>query len=589
MNSIRAKITWSFIILIGCSVLGTGIFVALLLKSSHLDSLSGRLIKEGEMLARTVEWEKHLKYPSYFQREAEVYGQTLDARVTIFDRNGETLGDSFRDHHILNGKEYPEVKRALTGEQENLTEIREDFVHAAFPVIRKGEIEGVIRLSLQVQNVNQSLSQVWLSLIGGLIIAFSLAAFASSRIALSVTRPLEEIIQVAVDIAQKNIHRRVQQSGKDEVARLGQAINRMAHSLQKQMEAIRKSERRLNSVIETMESGLIMVDSTGKVSVANRAFERMFSLGEGDIIGGSYQRLTYPYDLSSLIQECAESHTRLQREIHLFYPVEKVLEVNLTPMWVEKNGVGVVAVFHDLTAIRRLEQLRKDFVANVSHELKTPITSIRGFSETLLDGALNDPDTCREFLKIIHEESLRLQRLIGDILDLSGIESKQLQVKKELISINSLVSFVVKTLEDQIKSKQLTLQVDIPESFTIEADPDRFRQIFLNLLTNAMTYTPAGGSICLSIKNEKDFWTLQVSDTGIGIPEADLPRIFERFYRVDKARSRNSGGTGLGLAIVKHLVEGHQGTIDVESRIGKGTTFTLRFPHEPTFIDETNK
>ncbi|SEM97412.1 two-component system histidine kinase PnpS [Lihuaxuella thermophila] len=576
MRSLRGKITGSFLLLIGCSVLGTGIFVALLLQSSYLDSLTGRLTKEGKMIAETIEWEKNLDDPHHFERQANIYGRTLGARVTFFDAEGVVLGDSAEGNQ-LNGKAFPEVKRGLLKSSEP-TVIKNDFLHATLPVIRNGKVLGAIRVSMDLEEVNRSLEKVWLSLAGGLIIAYSLAAFFSSRIAGGVTRPLEEITQVAVDIAQNRIHKRVQQTGNDEIARLGRAINRMAHSLQKQMETIRKSERRLGSIIESMESGLIMVDSTGRVSLANRAFERMFGVPAADIIGVSYKRLTYPYDLTALITECAESGSRLRKEIHLYYPEERMLEANLAPMWVEKNGVGVVIVFHDLTAIRRLEQLRRDFVANVSHELKTPITSILGFAETLLDGALKDPDTCREFLKIIHDESLRLQRLIGDLLDLASIESKKLHLNLKTVFVDSLIQSAVKTIEDQVRAKGQRLEVHIEEPFEIEVDPDRFRQIILNLLSNAMNYTPQGGSITLDVSREPHRFRLKVTDTGVGIPPEDLPRIFERFYRVDKARSRDSGGTGLGLAIVKHLVEVHNGEIDVKSKVGTGTTFTLSFP-----------
>jgi two-component system, OmpR family, phosphate regulon sensor histidine kinase PhoR len=572
MRTLKAKITWSFLLLIGCSVLGTGIFVALLLQSSYLDSLTGRLQKEGKMLAETTQWNPD----GSLQRQAQVYAQTLGVRVTFFDRNGRVLGDS--EGKTLNGKKFPEVAEALTNHTPNPTVIRDDFLHAALPVERNGEVVGAVRLSLDIKEVNLSLRQVWFSLALGLLFAYALAAFFSSRIASGVTRPLEEITQVAMDIAEKRFHRRVQQEGKDEVAHLGRAINRMSHSLQKQMETIRKSERRLNSVIESMESGLIMVDPTGKVSLANRAFERMFSMPAADLIGHSYKKLSYPYDLSALITECAESGMRLRKEIHLYYPEERMLLAHLTPMWVEKNGVGVVVVFHDLTAIRRLEQLRKDFVANVSHELKTPITSIRGFAETLLDGAMNDRKTCEEFLQIIHEESLRLQRLIRDLLDLSRIESKQVHLKTEEISVESLIHSAQKMVKDQVHMKGQTLTVDIPEPFSVEVDPDRFRQILLNLLTNAIHYTPAGGNITVAARRRESDWQLIVKDSGIGIPEKDLPRIFERFYRVDKARARNSGGTGLGLAIVKHLVEVHQGEIQVESKVGQGTSFILTFP-----------
>jgi len=581
MRSLKAKISGHFLLLIGCSVLGTGIFVALLLKSSYLESLTGRLEKEGEMLAATMEWHEGAGSAQHFQQQAQLYGDTLGAHVRIFDRSGRILGDSDPKAETDVREISPEVKYALQHEEGDHPVIRENMLHMALPVKRENQVVGAVRISLDIEEVNRSVREVWFWLALGLLIAYALAAFFSSRIASGVTRPLEEITQVAADIAQKKFHRRVQQKGRDEVSRLGKAINLMAHSLQKQMETIRKSERRLNSIIETMESGLIMVDPTGRVSLANRSFERMFGISAADLINHTYKKLTYPYDLSALITECAEKGIRMRREIHLYYPEERMLEAHLAPMWVERNGVGVVVVFHDLTAIRRLEQLRKDFVANVSHELKTPITSIRGFAETLLDGAMNDEETCREFLKIIYEESLRLQRLIGDLLDLSRIENKQLPLKVEKTAIHSLVCSVAKTIKDQVRNKGLTLSLDISGKFDAEVDPDRIRQILINLLSNAITNTPSGGMIRVRVEQAKNHWTLSVSDTGIGIPEKDLPRIFERFYRVDKARARDSGGTGLGLAIVKHLVEVHQGQIKVKSQVGKGTTFTLTFPLKP--------
>jgi two-component system phosphate regulon sensor histidine kinase PhoR len=574
MSSFRSKITAMFLVLIGCSVLGTGIFVALLLRSSYLDSLTSRLVKEGHMIAETIDWST----PEKLQRQAEVLEHTLDARITLIAPNGDVIGDSEKkETKQQNLKNHPLVQKALRNEPvEPMQDLKQ--VYAMIPVVREGKVVGVIQISINLDEVNASLEKVWISLTGGLVIAYLLAGFASSRIASGVTRPIEEITQVAVDIAQKRFHRRVNEEGKDEIGRLGRAINRMAESLQFQLETIRKNERRLKSVIESMESGLLLINSRGRISIANRAFERMFGIPAHDLIGLPYERLSCPSELAPLVTECAEKQMRIRKELHLHEPEERILEANLAPMWVEPHGVGVVAVFHDLTAIRRLEQMRRDFVANVSHELKTPVTSIRGFAETLLDGAMEEHETCKEFLQIILKESIRLQRLVSDLLDLSQIESKQFRLKLENHDVERLVHPVVKTLEDQIRGKQLALAVEIPENFVVQVDADRFQQILLNLLANAMNYTPAGGKITLRVEKVENHWRLIVADTGIGIPKEDLPRIFERFYRVDKARSRDSGGTGLGLAIVKHLVEVHHGKIQVESTLGKGTCFTLTFP-----------
>ncbi|WP_425437242.1 two-component system histidine kinase PnpS [Melghirimyces profundicolus] len=400
----------------------------------------------------------------------------------------------------------------------------------------------------------------------------------SSRIAYRITRPIEEITQVAVDIARNKLHRRVPVKQRDEIGRLATAINRMAAGLRYQLETIRKNERRLTGVIETMESGLLMVDSEEKVTLANKAIHRFFNMKSPQLLNKPLPERAIFHDLHLLVKKCLDSGERVRDEIHLYFPEERIMEANLTPIYGEKGGMGVVAVLHDITAIRRLEKMRTEFVANVSHELKTPVTSLRGFAETLLDGAAEDPEMREEFLKIIQTESLRLERLISDLLDLSRIESRKMRLDLEEVNVGELIRRTGKTVEEQMRKRDLSFRVEVEEEFRVRVDKDRFSQILINLLSNAMAYTPAGGHVRLRAGKKEDHWWVQVEDTGIGIPEEDLPRIFERFYRVDKARSRESGGTGLGLAIVKHLVEAHEGKIHVESRVGKGTAITLSFP-----------
>jgi two-component system phosphate regulon sensor histidine kinase PhoR len=342
---------------------------------------------------------------------------------------------------------------------------------------------------------------------------------------------------------------------------------------------LEESTQRMSSVIEALDTGLLMVDKAGQIQLANRAFGRLFDLPVDKMMGQNYDSFLSAHNLHPLLSECMENQAAIRSEITLFYPQERIIEANITPIEENSQQLGLVAVFRDLTVFRRLEELRRDFVANVSHELKTPLTSIVGFTETLLDGARKDPDTCKEFLQIIYKEGLRLQRLVADLLDLSKIESKQVSVKMELVSVQMVVHDVVETLIEQMQAKNLRLLTDIAP-LRVKMDTDCVRQILVNLLANAMNYTPVGGKVTVKAKQDEEHWMVQVIDTGIGIPENDRPRIFERFYRVDKARSRNSGGTGLGLAIVKHLVELHHGEIEVESVLGEGSVFTVRFPLE---------
>lgn len=582
MKSLRNRLTAIFILLIGLSVLGTGIFVALLLKASYLDSLTDRLSKEGQLLADSLNWRAAETEPQVFQLRAETYSQALDAQITLIRADGIVVGDSREPPQgqvDLSGD--PEVAKALREEGEDgyhrVTTSESLLVYIPVKLLGQPGVQGVVVIALDLGTVNRSLDHVWVSLIAGLLIAYLAAILISSQIASRITKPLEEITQVAVDIARNKFHRRVPVRKRDEIGRLATAINRMAASLRYQLETIRKSERRLTSVIETMESGLLMVDSKRKVILANQAFARFFDVKPGQLLHKRLPERAMLRDLHPLIEQCVNTGERVQDELHFYFPKERIIEMNLTPIWGENAGMGVVAVLHDMTAIRRLEKMRTEFVANVSHELKTPVTSLRGFAETLLDGAAEDPEMRREFLDIIHRESLRLERLIGDLLDLSKVESRQMPLQLEVIPTQALIRPLAQTVAEGMKKKGLRFHVDV-EDFPVRVDKDRFSQIVINLLSNAMSYTPSGGAVTLSAGREADCWWLRVADTGIGIPEEDLPRIFERFYRVDKARSRESGGTGLGLAIVKHLVESHHGDIHVDSQIGKGTTFTLTFP-----------
>lgn len=579
MKSLKAKINLLFLTLIGCSVMITGVFVALLLRDSYIDSLTTRLSKEGELIAKTIDWNQIVNDPKYLQTKTKIYDDTLDVRVTFVDANGKLLSDSSQSLNMgENQKQYREIEQALHSQRvESFTQRRDDFIHAAFPLIQDGKVQGAFRLSLDLKEVNNTLMRVWISLAGGLVVAFVLAAFVSSRIASSVARPLEDITQIAIDITKKRFYRRVRDEGNDEVARLGRAINRMAYNLQKQMNTIRLSERRLVSVMESLESGLVMIDSSGKIVFANPSFKRMFGIQDDDLKKITYQQLTHPYDLRSLVQLCKKEEQKIKKEIQILDPAKRIYEVHLTPIF-EKEGISVVVAVYDLTAIRELEQMRKDFVANVSHELKTPITSIRGFAETLLDGELDNLETSREFLEIIYEESLRLQRLVADLLDLSRIESKKMKLEIEEIPVDDLIQSIVKTMEDQWRAKNQTLTVSIESPFFVRVDVDSFRQILINLLSNAIAYTPEGGKIQVCASKKGENWTLVVKDTGIGIPLRDQSRIFERFYRVDKDRSRDSGGTGLGLAIVKHLIDIYQGKIEVKSELGKGSAFYITIP-----------
>jgi two-component system phosphate regulon sensor histidine kinase PhoR len=336
---------------------------------------------------------------------------------------------------------------------------------------------------------------------------------------------------------------------------------------------------RLQTLIENMGSGLILIDGRGYINLVNRAYKELFDVDSAKFLYRLYYDAFSHKEIIEVVEEIFMTEVKVRKQLHLPLKIERRhFEVYGAPIiGTNDEWKGIVLVFHDISELKKLEQMRKDFVANVSHELKTPITSIKGFSETLLDGALSDQKTAEYFLSIILKESDRLQTLIQDLLDLSKIEQQGFQLSIQSCDLTEILEDIAIILQGKSKDKEVELSVSLPEGLLIiEGDLYRLKQIFINLINNALTYTPKGGIVQVKVEKHDQYALVTVSDTGIGIKPDEIPRIFERFYRVDRARSRNSGGTGLGLAIVKHLVEAHKGQISVSSKVGEGTTFTVK-------------
>jgi two-component system phosphate regulon sensor histidine kinase PhoR len=386
-------------------------------------------------------------------------------------------------------------------------------------------------------------------------------------------------------LAQMDYAVRVPEEGSDEIGELARALNAMGTSLQGQMSEIRQNEQRLRSMLDNMTSGVVLIEPDGKVNMYNRRAEELLGGTAGERVGRSYAEAKQPIELLQLIRRALDEREPIRDELNVYFPEERILEANLVPMKLsEEAEPGVLLVLQDVTEIRRLERMRSEFVANVSHELKTPVAAVKGFAETLLAGAMNDPETARSFLTIIQEESDRLNRLIGDILELAKIESRRAPLQFSPIEAAPFLERLVEMMLAEAARKNIRIDWEAEEGLFFEADEDRLRQILLNLLQNGINYTPEGGRVHVRAEavpaegDGEERVRITVSDTGIGIPKKDIPRIFERFYRVDKARSRSSGGTGLGLSIVKHLVELHHGAIRVESAVGVGSSFIMELP-----------
>ncbi len=419
------------------------------------------------------------------------------------------------------------------------------------------------------------LLQVWQYLLGLFGLILLSGTLLGIRLAGGIRRPLAEISAVARRIAAGDWEAEVRHPTGDEIGDLALALNAISSAIREKSRQLTESKGRLEAVLANMESGVALFDRSGRIDLVNPSAERILGISKQDDFGRTYVETLKNYPLIRIIDEVLKSGKPQSGEIALIFPSELILEAHAAPVFGEwQEPRGVVLVLHDISEIRRLERVRAEFVANVSHELKTPVTAVKGFAETLLEGALYNSRACEEFVSIIGEEAERLNRLINDLLSLSRIESRELKLQLEPLELGPEIKQIVDKIKPRFQKKELALGVTDPGHPVVAlADRDRLEQVLLNLLENSLMYTPSGGRVEVGVQEEQGVVVVSVRDTGIGIPPDDLPRIFERFYRVDRARSRKLGGTGLGLAIVKHIVEAQGGRVWVESELGKGSTF----------------
>jgi two-component system phosphate regulon sensor histidine kinase PhoR len=414
-----------------------------------------------------------------------------------------------------------------------------------------------------------------LGLGGALAGALLFGSYFSRRL----TVPLSQMTKIAQLIARGEFHHRVRIRTGDEIEVLGKTLNGMAEALEKKIKEISDDRAQTLAILSGMVEGVLVLDERGKVILTNASFQKMFAFREGELIGRyHYERLRH-HALNELVEEVIRTGRPLSREIRLDSPFLQHFQVQASVTEGPYNG-SVVLVFHDITEIKRQERIRKDFVANVSHELRTPLAAIKGYLETLADEGMEDPAQAKEFLSILQKNSDRLQNIVQDLLHLSRIESGLDPVRPEAVPLKECLEKNLLLLAPLTKKKEQTVSLAVASETTLWADPKKINQVFINLLDNAIKYTPERGTIRIHALEKETDIEIELQDSGIGIPKDDLSRIFERFYRVDRTRSRELGGTGLGLSIVKHIVEAHGGKISAQSEVGKGSRFILSLPKQ---------
>ncbi|MFF2450477.1 two-component system histidine kinase PnpS [Neobacillus sp. NPDC058068] len=430
-----------------------------------------------------------------------------------------------------------------------------------------------------LDSLNETLQlEIWWSLLIILGIAVVVIIFLGLRITSRYTKPIKAATEVAIELANGNYRARTKVERLDDAGMLGTSINMLAENLQELTKAHEMQQDRLTALIENMGSGLVLIDSRGYINLINKGYSDIFQVNTTDYLSKLYYEVIDQEEICYIVAEVFRTEQMVSKQLHIPLIIERKYFVVYGIPIIGTNNVwkGVLLVFHDITELKKLEQMRKDFVANVSHELKTPVTSIKGFTETLLDGAMNNQETLEAFLSIILKESDRLQSLIHDLLELSKIEQQGFELTLQQVDLHPMLEEVIALLSGKAEAKNVALEFYSKQKHVlINGDFDRLKQVFINLIGNAITYTPSGGNVKIILLDYERNVRIHVKDSGVGIKKEEIPRIFERFYRVDRDRSRNSGGTGLGLAIVKHLVEAHHGKISVKSDVGEGSEFIL--------------
>lgn len=585
MRGIRERITLSYVVLILITLLASGVLILQFLERVYMQNLRETLKDEAEIMAN---WVSPLMVApdsssALIAEVADTIRSSTGKRVTVYGRNGNLLYDtslSPLEGRVLPPEIEEAVNRRLGSEIRFDPRLKTNVLFIAVPVTGGEQVLGAVRIGIPLEGVYGELRGLWASIGVGLLVVAVISSLAGLYFASGIARPIEEITRVTRRIAGGAFHERVRHRSRDELGVLGESVNLMAGRLSEQIEVLTQEKSKLEGIIANMDSGVMVVDRSGRIQVVNRATENLLRHAGKKLLGEWHWEVGRSYGLSSIIDEVLLTGEPRRKEILLTSPAETSVELYATPIRGKNESiVGAVVILHDVSKWRRVEQMRTEFVANVSHELRTPITAVRGFAETLLHGALDDPETGKQFVKIIYEESDRLSRLIHDLLELSKIESGQSVLQFELCDMNDLVQTTTGRLEHQAKRHGLTLAAHVPDKPVFaEIAKDRISQVLINLVGNAIAYTPEGGRIDVFLEDGDERVTVRVRDTGIGISREHLPRLFERFYRVDKARDRRSGGTGLGLAIVKHIVEAHEGTVDVESEPGRGSTFSFTLP-----------
>jgi len=580
-RSIQSKLILVYLLLILVAMELTGLYLLEKLQRAYIGKVQDDLHQSGQLLVGQLSNLVTGRKPD--KVAVGKYVERWPYNVLVLDANGTVIGATVKqpEHAELIGKKFShdDISPAFVGASTAGTRVENDerIAYEALPITAAGEVVAVVYMKASLLEAFNRLRDIRDVLLVATGIALGTTAALGVALSRTITGPVREVTRKAAEMAGGNFNQSITVRSNDEIGQLGEMFNRMTGRLKQTLDEIEGEKNKVEAILAHMADGLLALDSEGRIIRLNPAAQRMFQTEEAAVLG-SFPHETWPdARLNQALAQALQEGRPLTQEVRVD---QLVLLAYITPLQGERNKTaGMVVVFHDITELEKLESMRREFVANVSHELKTPLTTVKSYVETLLDGAAEDEEVRSRFLRVVESETDRMARLVKDLLHLSQLDQGSTHWDVQAYEVPLLVDECLSKLSVPIERKNLRIK----RSYAADApmgmfDRDKLQQVMLNLLANAVEFTPPRGEIQIEVRKNGSMVAVAVSDSGIGIPKEDLPRIFERFYRVDKARSRMLGGTGLGLAIARQIVESLGGAISIDSDLGKGTKVIFTLP-----------
>ncbi len=587
-KSMQWKIVLVYTLLILFAMQFFGAYLLQGIEEYYLNDFSSSLESQGELLASFLR--RHI-----MDEQAEMYihdlvggfGHQEGTDIMVLDSYGRVISSNSEDPDMLGQRIiHREVTRALTGtKSEDLRIIPDTSQRAkylALPVKAGQSVAGVVYLVGSLEKIDSTLRQIRVILLTGGLLVLAVTAFLGFALASTITRPIRDITGKAEKMASGDFSQKIEVKEEDEIGQLGMMFNHLTCQLDETLKEMSTEKSKIESILNYMTDGILAYNRQGELIHINPTARNMLGIEEGASEEGAASRLLEELFPGEDYWLSLEEKEQLVKEFKRGEEDERILKAFFAPFKTKEGPLtGALIVLHDITRERKLSDLQQEFVANVSHELRTPLTSIKSYVEALIDGAMHDKEIQGNFLRVVERETNRMVRLVQDLLTLSQIDHQQVHWKKQQTDLKELTEEIYEQVAVDLQESGISWKAIIPEGLPpLELDKDRIKQVILNLLNNARQYTPRGGSIVLEVEAEAGQVKVSLTDTGCGIPSGDIPRVFERFYRVDKARSRDYGGTGLGLPIARQIVEAHGGYIFIESEAEKGTTVSFTLPGE---------